>query len=72
MDRKDYVNKAKELLGNQDTYRPISKDPLLNSKINSFKLSMTTNHKDMLTGVLTKDCILLVPSQPNLSITQNL
>ena len=29
MDRQDYVNKAKELLADQDTYRPISKDPIL-------------------------------------------
>ena len=33
MDRQDYVNKAKELLGDQHTYRPISKDPT--SKLNN-------------------------------------
>ena len=63
MDRQDHVNKAKELLGNQDAYRPISKDPTPKLKNQLNKFSRTVNHKDRLTKLLTKDCILLVPSQ---------
>ena len=40
MDRQDYVNKAQVLLGDRDTYRPISKDPipkLKNQLIQIFK-----------------------------------
>ena len=28
LDRQDYINKVQVLLGDKDTYRPISKDPI--------------------------------------------
>ena len=64
-DRQDHTNKAKELLGNQDIYRPIPKIPPLSLKTNSSKFSRTVNCRDRLTRPLTKDCILHVQSQPN-------
>ena len=38
MDRQDYINKAQELIGNQDNDRPISKDPNPKLKIQLIQL----------------------------------